>query len=256
METISQRRKRMETICVFYVISPMDSSNFPKEKKEDGDDLCLLCNAFLWFGLGLINVEHEEAPGSYGMDGFLSDQANAIPGIEEKELTVTWRAKSYDSYSFAWKEGRWTYLQILPCTSAIPHLRFEIGAMKSPWKSAKSITMRVKLEFQGPVRMQDATSRRIRGRKPFEAQNLRSRVGHIVCRQAHKLQPHDDVNFFSLVLLRKVDNRAKLWEAVTNGRKSGQKNKTSLGVEAEWRSLMFLGRSFFILRDLIPQCMN
>ncbi|KAF7145605.1 hypothetical protein RHSIM_Rhsim04G0097300 [Rhododendron simsii] len=79
METISQRRKRMETICVFYVISPMDSSNFPKEKKEDGDDL------FLWFGLGLINVEHEEAPGSYGMDGFLSDQANAIPGIEEKE---------------------------------------------------------------------------------------------------------------------------------------------------------------------------
>ncbi|KAI8546477.1 hypothetical protein RHMOL_Rhmol07G0120800 [Rhododendron molle] len=30
METISQRRKRMETICVFYVISPTDSSNFPK----------------------------------------------------------------------------------------------------------------------------------------------------------------------------------------------------------------------------------
>ncbi|KAI8564100.1 hypothetical protein RHMOL_Rhmol03G0156200 [Rhododendron molle] len=32
METISQRRKSMETICVFYVISPMDSSNFPKAR--------------------------------------------------------------------------------------------------------------------------------------------------------------------------------------------------------------------------------
>ncbi|KAE9463090.1 hypothetical protein C3L33_05002, partial [Rhododendron williamsianum] len=29
------------------------------------------------------NVEHEEAPGSDGMDGFLSDLANAIPGIDE-----------------------------------------------------------------------------------------------------------------------------------------------------------------------------
>ncbi|KAG5536477.1 hypothetical protein RHGRI_020375 [Rhododendron griersonianum] len=67
----------METICVFYVISPMDSSNFPKEVDP--------------------NVEHEEAPGSDGMDGFLSDQANAIPGIKEKELRASLQSMVMDS---------------------------------------------------------------------------------------------------------------------------------------------------------------
>ncbi|KAG5530150.1 hypothetical protein RHGRI_030500 [Rhododendron griersonianum] len=129
METISQRRKRMEMICVFSVISSMDSSNFPKgillslhphhsqmvitkssrsrkvrEPKEetitlgpgvrDRENVFGVAHIFASFNETFIevdpNVEHEEAPGSDGKDGFLSDQAKAIPGIEEKELWGSW----------------------------------------------------------------------------------------------------------------------------------------------------------------------
>ncbi|KAI8564101.1 hypothetical protein RHMOL_Rhmol03G0156200 [Rhododendron molle] len=45
METISQRRKSMETICVFYVISPMDSSNFPKGPQPFAEKSNLFCQA-------------------------------------------------------------------------------------------------------------------------------------------------------------------------------------------------------------------